>query len=142
MSGCFREMLQMNPGRETLHHEAGLSQTIKDNNLVANALEAIFKRFSNPFKTTSTMLINISTGEQASSEVCENLTHVKEIGETTLQKESGSVGQKVSVVKLKTFASQFQKISKSKVKQVKTPEVNVLHRLSHVIAAGGNANIH
>ena len=43
MSGCFREMLQLNPGREALHHEAGLSQTIKDNNLVANALEAISK---------------------------------------------------------------------------------------------------
>ena len=88
------------------------------------------------------MLINISTGEQASSEVCENLTHVKEIEETTLQKGLESGGQKVSVVKFKTFASQFQKISKSKVKQVKTPEVNVLHRLSQVIAAGGTVDIH
>lgn len=104
MSGYFREMLHVHPDKGTFHHEARSSQTIKDNNLVACASEVMSGRFINPFSTNSTMLVNISSGEEASSEFCENLTHIKEIGESALQKCLES-SQNMPVVKLKTFAS-------------------------------------
>ena len=73
------------------NHEAGLTNIQKDKNLVTCALQSVASHMINPFTTNNTALVNIATGEQASSSVCKNLTHVKEIGTSTLQKclESG-----------------------------------------------------
>lgn len=141
-SGQFRNMLQMNSVTERTHHEAGSSNVQKDKDLVTRALQALASHMINPFTTPSTALVNIATGEQASPAVCADLTHVKEIGEAAMQKCLESGGEKLQAVRLKTFSFQGKKDSTIKRQQPKTPEVNVLHRLSQVIASGGTVDIH
>lgn len=83
------------------------------------------------------------TGQHAQSDVEHDLTNLKEIGQTALQKSVENQTGKTSTVSLKTFHTQ-NKSSKS-ANKLQTPgksdEVTALLRMTQVIASGGTIDI-
>ena len=142
LSGKLKRMLnlEMRPDNVTMHHDGGLSQIAKDGSAVQCALQKIDESMVNPFtQATAGGLLNISTGELAPTEVCWDLTHVKEIGEKTIKTCLDTGGATLQRVQLKTFDSHTDKTSKgSKSSQKDKPiEVGLLQRVSQVLASGG-----
>lgn len=143
VAGNFRQMLGMGQTRETPLQANSNAQTTRESEAVNRTIGSIVNHMINPFTSTSTQLINIANGEIASKQVCHDLTHVKEIGQNAMKKCLDEGGDKLSVVKLKTFDS--MKSTKNKqTKQIplkKAAEVTVLQRISQVIASGGEVRI-
>ncbi len=97
--------------------------------------------FINPFLTNATALVNISTGAHASPEVCQDLTHVKEMGTRALMSALGSTN-KVQPVKLHTFDSVKKKLGPSTdEKRQSQLEVMLLQRITKIIANGGSVDM-
>ncbi|KAM3603902.1 uncharacterized protein V6R79_003817 [Siganus canaliculatus] len=100
---------------------------------------------TNPFKTATPYLINITTGQCADSTVKDNLTNVKLIGLKALSQSLSSDQKKTSIVKLNTFHTQNTKskvVSGGKTSAPgKSNEVTALLRMTQIIARGGELNI-
>ena len=96
----------------------------------------------NPFQVSAGEgLICISTGAKASTEAPKDLTHVKKIGEKALKECLEGGGEKLSVIRINTFETKQSKKSTGKEQQKARPEINLLQRLSQVIAAGGEVSL-
>jgi hypothetical protein len=129
---------------DNVAHEAGKKQTSKDLYAVQRANDEITSHMINPFAgAPDTDLVNIATGEKACKDVCKDLTHVKEIGENALKTCLDTGGSKLAVVKLKTFESQKEKRDKGSqvTRSDRSLEVNILQRVSQVIASGGEVDV-
>lgn len=144
IAGKLKRMLKLDPIPEITspHHEAGASQVKKDLLAVQRGLQVVATKMVNPFQDPATHeLICISTGVRASQETQKDLCHVKEIGEKALKTCLDKGGDKLSV-KLHTFDTTPSKKSTEKVHRKVGPEINLLQRVSQVIAAGGEVHLH
>ena len=143
VAGNFRQMLGMGQARDAHPQVNDNAQTTRDFEAVNRAIGAIANHMINPFTSPSTQLINIANGEIAPKDVCHDLTHVKEIGQNAMKKCLDQGGDKLPMVKLKTFDS--MKSAKSKQPKhtplKKATEVTMLQRISQVIASGGEVKI-
>jgi len=99
---------------------------------------------TNPFTTTHTSLINMSTGQRAQQEVEDHLVNVKQLGIKALSASLSGDQTKTSIVKLKTFHTQNAKTKNTKQQPTapgKSDEVVALLRMTQIIASGGEVDI-
>ena len=140
VSAQLKSMLHLNSANP--HHECGQTRVARDAEMVLNVMAATE---TNPFTTTHTSLINISTGQRAQQEVEDHLINVKQLGIKALLSASLSGDQtKPSIVKLKTFHTQNTKTKNTKQQPTapgKSDEVVALLRMTQIIASGGEVNI-
>ena len=124
-----------------LHYESGATRVARDSEMVVK-VTAFME--TNPFTTTTTHLINISTGQCADNAVKDNLIRVKELGLQALSDSISGDQQKTTVVRLKTFYT--QNVSRKKPKHQlagpgKSDEVATLLRMKQIVASGGEVDI-
>ena len=143
VAGKLRRMLHMEPSYDKTpeHHESGTSIVQKDALAVQSCLQVIATQMVNPFlELNPDSLVCISNGAQASKETQRDLTQLKAIREKAFLSCLEKGGDKLSV-KLSTFDSTHSKKSTGKEKSKVSAEINVLQRVSQVIAAGEEVHI-
>ena len=113
------------------HHESGPKRVAHDNDLIIKMVTAIE---TNPYKSKTTNLVNITTGQCANETVKVHLTSVKKLGVKALNNALESTKSSTAQVNLQTFYTQNQNSGKSE-------EVSALLRITQVIASGGNVDI-
>ena len=139
VSAQLKSMLHLNSANP--HHECGQMRVARDAEMVRNVMAAIE---TNPFTTTHTSLINISTGQRAQQEVEDHLINVKQLGIKASSASLSGDQTKTSIVKLKTFHTQNAKTKNTKEQPTapgKSDEVVALLRMTHIIASGGEVDI-
>ena len=123
------------------HYESGATRVEGDSEMVVK-VTAVME--TNPFTTTTTHLINISTGQCADDAVKDNLIRVKELGLQALSDSISGDQQKTTVVRLNTFYTQNASRKKPKHQQAgpgKSNEVAALLRMTQLVASGGEVDI-
>ena len=148
VSGKLKKMLHLTQESMLVssHHEGGASQISKDKDPVQCCLEIVLRKMVNPFQETpSNELICISTGAHCSPEAKQDLTNLKQMGESTLQKCLEKGGENLPVITLHTFdtdGSKAKLTNKNKNQLSKKPtEISLLQRVSQVISAGGEVDM-
>ncbi|MES9879520.1 MAG: hypothetical protein ABW185_01410 [Sedimenticola sp.] len=134
----LKEMLSMIPGQATsLHHDEGTHTHVDD------MRKCITLDMINPFTSDLDDLINISTGQTATTGVANDLLEAEQIGLAALGKCLSTNGKKVDKVKLKTFHDMKptkQNAVKKKQTQL-TNEVVVLKRLLRAKTDGAEVSM-
>ena len=140
VSAQLKSMLHLNSANP--HHECGQTRVAtRDAEMVLSFMAAIE---TNPFTTTHTSLINMSTGQRAQQEVEDHLVNVKQLGIKALSASLSGDQTKTSIVKLKTFHTQNAKTKNTKQQPTapgKSDEVVALLRMTQTIASGGEIDI-
>jgi len=139
VSAQLKSMLHLNSANP--HHECGQTRVARDAEMVLSFMAAIE---TNPFTTTHTSLINMSTGQRAQQEVEDHLVNVKQLGIKALSASLSGDQTKTSIVKLKTFHTQNAKTKNTRQQPTapgKSDEVVALLRMTQTIASGGEIDI-
>ena len=139
VSAQLKSMLHLNSAKP--HHECGQTRVARDAEMVRNVMAAIE---TNPFTTTHTSLINISTVQRAQQEVEDHLINVKQLGIKALCASLSGDQTKTSIVKLKTFHTHNAKTKNTNEQPTapgKSDEVVALLRMTQIIASGGEVDI-
>ena len=137
VSSQFKEMINVTHPDETHHHQEGKLEE------VTRILKCIRESMTNPFKSNSTELLNIATGQTATERILHDLTHVEEIGKKAMDACHEGNSQKVCKVKLHTFADIQSKYKLPPCKENKQflNEVTILKRLIQLKAVGHEVNL-
>ena len=123
------------------HHQSGAIRVATDSEMVVK-VTAVME--TNPFTTTTTNLINISTGQCADNGEKDNLIRVKELGLQVLSVSISGNQKKTTVVRLKTFYTQNASRKKHKHQPAgpwKSDEVAVLLPMTQIFASCGEVDI-